>query len=127
MTGRPARSALLALLVALACEKKVEGPPSGGASDLSPAQAARSGAESVAHAAEPIPVPRDTVVSWGELTKLLRSAPDSVRAVLHTNDGKIAATLRDGHRYHAVEPTSGALFKLLREVDPAGHILIATE
>jgi hypothetical protein len=46
---------------------------------------------------------------------------------MQTRAGKLTATFRDGRRFHTTEPAYGAIVKLLHEVDPAGHVLIATE
>ena len=74
-----------------------------------------------------LPTPQDSTVSWPEFTALVRATPDSIRAVMQHRSLEVTATFRDGHRFHTKEPSFGAVMKLMREVDPAGHVLLATE
>jgi len=74
-----------------------------------------------------LPVASDSSVSWQRLTALVRAAPDSVLAVHQSHDRAVSVQFRDGRRYHATEPALDAIIRLLKEVDPAGRILIATE
>jgi prepilin-type processing-associated H-X9-DG protein len=66
-------------------------------------------------------------MSWAALAAIIRAQPDSVRAVMQTHDRKVTATFLDGHRIRTTEPAIDAIVTLLRQVDPAGHVLIATE
>jgi hypothetical protein len=61
------------------------------------------------------------------LAAAIRRRPDAIRAVQQTHSLKVTAVFKDGHRFHATEPQIDAILKLVREVDPAGQILIATE
>lgn len=74
-----------------------------------------------------LPPPQDSTVTWTEFTAIIRANPDSVRAVLQTHRREVTATLRSGIRLHATEPAIDDVIAFLRQVDPAGHILIATE
>jgi len=74
-----------------------------------------------------LPPPQDSTVTWTEFTAIIRANPDSVRAVLQTHRREVTATLRSGIRLHATEPGIDDVVSFLRQVDPAGHILIATE
>lgn len=74
-----------------------------------------------------LPAAIDSSVSWQRLTDVIRDIPDSVIAVRQTHSRRVSVQLRDGRRYHATEPSIDAIIRLLREVDPAGRILIATE
>ena len=115
----------LAALLVLGCGERRAAAPSaadGAASQLSsPAPVSTPPTISV------LPTPQDSSVSWAELTAIVRAQPDSVRAVMQTHARKVTATFLDGHRFHTTEPAIDAIVTLLRQVDPAGHILIATE
>jgi len=74
-----------------------------------------------------LPTPSDSSVSWPELVGTLRRNPEAVRAVMQTHARRVTVVLKDGRRYHATEPSMDAILTVLREVDPAGQILIATE
>lgn len=74
-----------------------------------------------------LPTPEDSTVSWPELVAIIRANPDSVRAVMQTHSRKVTALFKDGHRFHSTEPTIDAIVQLVRAVDPAGRILVATE
>jgi hypothetical protein len=39
----------------------------------------------------------------------------------------VTVLFKDGRRYHATEPVIDEIIRLLKEVDPAGRVLIATE
>ncbi|HEY7682205.1 MAG TPA: hypothetical protein VH879_06145 [Gemmatimonadales bacterium] len=73
------------------------------------------------------PAPDDSSVTWPELESLIRTHPDSLRAVMQTRARKVTVVFKSGHRYHATEPAINTVVKLLRTVDPSGQILIATE
>jgi hypothetical protein len=99
-------------------------PPPGGDSahaQLSPAPPA------IPQALPVLPPPQDSTVTWAEFKTIIRANPDSVRAVMQTHDRQVTATFRSGIRLHATEPDLDDVVAFLRQVDPAGHILIATE
>ena len=66
-------------------------------------------------------------MTWAEFKTIIRSNPDSVRAVMQAHSRRVTATFRSGIRLHATEPAIDDVITFLRQVDPAGHILIATE
>lgn len=74
-----------------------------------------------------LPPASDSTVSWAAFQAAIRAYPDSVRAVMQTHSRRVTATLRSGLRLHATEPAIDDVIRLLREVDPAGRILVATE
>jgi hypothetical protein len=74
-----------------------------------------------------LPPGSDTTVAWAAFEAAIRAAPDSVRAVLQTHSRRVTASFRNGLRLHTTEPAIDQVIRLLREVDPAGHILVATE
>lgn len=74
-----------------------------------------------------LPTPIDSSVNWTKMVELVRSAPDSIRAVHQVHTREVTVLFKDGRRYHATEPSIDAIIRLLKEVDPAGRILIATE
>lgn len=69
----------------------------------------------------------DSAVRWADLATMVRTTPESVRAVMQRRDRRVSVVFLDGRRYHATEPTIDAILTLVREVDPSGRILIATE
>jgi hypothetical protein len=69
----------------------------------------------------------DSSVTWGALQKIVRENPDSILAVQQTHSLQVSVAMRNGLRFKAKEPAIDAIIQLLREVDPAGRILIATE
>ena len=88
--------------------------------------------DSAATAAVPVttsvlPTPIDSSVSWGKLVEMVRLAPDSIRAVHQIHTRAVTVLFKDGRRYHATEPAIDEIIRLLKEVDPAGRVLIATE
>ena len=123
VTRRNAGLSLVALL-AVGCAEKQETARAVDAAD------SQASAPTPAPAPQTItfpPTPQDSAVSWTELTRIIRAHPDSVRAVMQTHARKVSATFLDGHRLHTTEPSIDGIVSLLRQVDPAGHILIATE
>lgn len=69
----------------------------------------------------------DSNVTWDRLVSMVTKNPDSVLAVRQTHQRAVSVMLRNGRRYNATEPTMDAIIRLLKDVDPAGRILIATE
>jgi hypothetical protein len=74
-----------------------------------------------------LPPASDSTVTWAVLVATLRAQPDSIRAVMQRHSGRVTVTLRNGVRLHAVEPAIDDVVRLLREIDPAGQIPVATE
>jgi hypothetical protein len=74
-----------------------------------------------------LPTPLDSAISWTKMVELVRSAPDSIRAVHQVHSRDVTVLFKDGRRYHATEPAIDQIIRLLKEVDPAGRVLIATE
>jgi hypothetical protein len=70
---------------------------------------------------------QDSSVTWDALQRIIRSHPDSILAVQQTRGLRVSVAMRNGLKYQAREPVADAIIQLLREVDPAGRILIATE
>lgn len=111
-----------ALLLATACSK--EPPPV--ARDSAAAAAAPTTADSAPRIFTPSPS-ADTTVSWDHLATLVRQQPEQIRAVTQTHARRVVVHFKDGRAFRAVEPRLDAIVELVRSVDPAGQILIATE
>jgi hypothetical protein len=112
--------AIFFLCLLTACERKSE--EARGPRELDSAATA-----AVPVATSVLPTPIDSSVSWGKLVELVRSAPDSIRAVHQIHTRAVTVLFKDGRRYHATEPAIDQIIRLLKEVDPAGRVLIATE
>ncbi len=69
----------------------------------------------------------DSAVTWPRLQAIVREDPDGILAVQQTRSLQVSVAMRNGMRFKAKEPRIDAIITLLREVDPAGRILIATE
>lgn len=69
----------------------------------------------------------DSVVAWPRLQQIVREDPDGILAVQQTRTRQVSVAMRNGMRFNSTEPAIDAILHLLREVDPAGRILIATE
>jgi hypothetical protein len=69
----------------------------------------------------------DSTVTWPKLQAIVRENPDGILAVQQTHALQVSVAMRNGMRFQAKEPQIDAIITLLREVDPAGRILIATE
>jgi hypothetical protein len=74
-----------------------------------------------------LPTPTDSSITWDKMVRLVRAAPDSIRAVHQVHTRAVTVLFKDGRRYHATEPVIDEIIRLLKEVDPAGRVLIATE
>lgn len=74
-----------------------------------------------------LPTPLDSAISWTKMVELVRASPDSIRAVHQVHSREVTVLFKDGRRYHATEPAIDQIIRLLKEVDPAGRVLIATE
>ncbi len=111
---------LLAALLLAACK-----PKSGDTAGDRQLDSAASAPDTSSSAALPTPI--DSSISWDRLVHLVKQGPDSIRAVhqVHTRD--VTVLFKDGRRYHATEPAIDDIIKLLKQVDPAGRVLIATE
>lgn len=70
---------------------------------------------------------QDSSVTWTELEKIVRADPDAILAVQQRHSLQVSVAMRNGLKFQAKEPRIDAIIQLLREVDPAGRILIATE
>ncbi|HSB53714.1 MAG TPA: hypothetical protein VLD58_05135 [Gemmatimonadales bacterium] len=114
------RRAMLLLILLAGCERRQE--KSHGDRALDSAATVPTPATS-----SPLPIPIDSTISWDRMERLIRSAPDSLRAVQQLHTRAVTALFKDGRRYHATEPRIDAVIHLLKEVDPAGRVLIATE
>lgn len=114
------RPLILAAIVVAACTPKPGDTPGDRALD--------SAATAQSTVATPVlPTPIDSSISWDRMVGLVRQSPDSIRAVhqVHTRD--VTVLFKDGRRYHATEPSIDDIIRLLKQVDPAGRVLIATE
>lgn len=116
---------MVSILLLSGCGGRSESGAAGGEADSSPAPLRVT--TSIPQTAFAPPAPQDSTVSWAELTAHIRRDPDAIRAVRQTHSLKVTAVFKDGHRFHSTEPHIDAIIRLVREVDPAGQILIATE
>jgi hypothetical protein len=115
----------ISLLLLTGCGSRSDSGSTAGKAESTPALP--PAATSIPQTVSAPPVPEDSTVSWAELAATIRGNPDAIRAVQQTHSLRVTAVFKDGHRYHATEPQIDAILKLVREVDPAGQILIATE
>lgn len=74
-----------------------------------------------------LPGTSDTSVAWPDFVTTLRRNPDAVRAVMQSHARKVTMVMKDGRRFNTTQPTMDAVLAILREVDPANSILVATE
>ena len=120
VTGIPMRRAILVVSLLAGCT-----PKSGDEHGDRQLDSAASAAAPVTTSALPTPI--DSSITWNKMVDLVKAAPDSIRAVhqVHTRD--VTVLFKDGRRYHATEPSIDDIIKLLKVVDPAGRVLIATE
>ena len=119
---RPWKSAGWAVGMLLwACLPRSERQATGGAADSAPP------ADTTPATITILPSTSDTSVAWPDFVTTLRRNPDAVRAVMQTHARKVTMVMKDGRRFNSTEPTMDAVLTLLREVDPANSILVATE
>ena len=114
------RRAIFLLCLLTACARKSEDA-------RAPRELDSAAAAAVPVTTSVLPTPIDSSVSWSKLVELVRSAPDSIRAVHQIHTRAVTVLFKDGRRYHATEPAIDEIIRLLKEVDPAGRVLIATE
>ncbi|HWA15393.1 MAG TPA: hypothetical protein VG817_03115 [Gemmatimonadales bacterium] len=69
----------------------------------------------------------DSTVTWPRLQAIVRENPDGILAVQQTRALRVSVAMRNGMRFQAKEPRVDAIIALLRDVDPAGRILISNE
>ena len=113
------RKAVLLLLLA-AC--------GGGGDNTQTAKAA----DSVADTSETVTItpPHTTVdstVDWSRLQELLRYETSKVTMVMEAPGRKASVRMKDGRLYHAIEPNSGDVIKLVHEIDKTGTIMVVAE
>ena len=114
------RRAILLLPLLFGCERKAD--------DARGERALDSAATAPAPVTTSVlPTPIDSAITWDRMVGLIRAAPDSLRAVQQLHTRAVTALFKDGRRYHATEPEIDAIIHLLKEVDRAGRVLIATE
>lgn len=114
------RRLLVAALFLTACSPKSGDNPSDRQLD-----SAASAPDTASTAALPAPI--DSSITWDRMVGLVKQAPDSIRAVHQVHNRSVTVLFKNGRRYHATEPAIDDIIKLLKEVDPAGRVLIATE
>ncbi len=114
------RRTILLLCLLNACNRKTDDGPG-------PRQLDSAAAAEATVTTSVLPTPIDSAVSWTKLVELVRSTPDSIRAVHQVHTRAVTVLFKDGRRYHATEPVIDAVIHLLKEVDPAGRVLIANE
>jgi hypothetical protein len=119
-------SCLLVALMAGGCQDKPGPKAQTAAQDTAPRPPIPPPVTSTTGTVVVLPPAHDTTLPWPDFAAAIRANPDSVRAVLQAGR-RVTATLRSGIRLHAVQPGPGQLLGLLREVDPAGHIILATQ
>ena len=118
--GISVRQAILLVCLLTSCSPKSQ--DGGGDRQLDSAATAAAPVTS-----SPLPTPIDSSITWVKMVALVRSTPDSIRAVHQVHTRAVTVLFKDGRRYHATEPVIDEIIRLLKEVDPAGRVLIATE
>jgi hypothetical protein len=119
-------SCLLLALLASGCQDKPAPGAQTAAQDTAPRPPLPAPVTATTGTIAVLPPAHDTTLPWPDFAAAIRANPDSVRAVLQAGP-RVTATFRSGVRLHAVQPVTGEVLGLLREVDPAGHIIIATQ
>ena len=69
----------------------------------------------------------DSAVDWSRLQDLLRYETSKVTMVMEAAGKKASVRMKDGRLYHATEPSSGAIIKLVHEIDKTGTIMVVVE
>jgi hypothetical protein len=115
------RHAGWALVLLWACLSRSERHTTSGAIDSAP------GADTTPSTVTILPSTSDTTVEWADFVATLRRKPDAVRAVMQRHSRKVTMVMKDGRRFNSTEPAMDVVLTILREVDPANSILIATE
>ncbi len=109
--------ALPLLVLTVACSKQVDSDATKAADSTAPPPQA---------SVPPAPAP-DSVVPWPRLSEILRYETSTILAVRQTHALAVTLRMKDGRTYRSTEPQLDAVVRLVREVDQAGRILIATE
>jgi hypothetical protein len=97
--------------------------------DTSAAKAADSAADSAPETVTIAPPPTtvDSTVDWSRLQDLLRYETSKVTMVIEAPGRKASVRMKDGRLYHATEPSSGAIIRLVHEIDKTGTIMVVAE
>jgi len=69
----------------------------------------------------------DSTVDWSRLQDLLRYETSKVTMVMEAPGRKASVRMKDGRLYHATEPRSGDIVKLVHEIDKTGTIMVVVE
>jgi len=69
----------------------------------------------------------DSTVDWSRLQELLRYETSKVTMVMEGPGSKASVRMKDGRLYHATEPSSGAIIRLVHEIDKTGTIMVVAE
>jgi hypothetical protein len=69
----------------------------------------------------------DSTVDWSRLQDLLRYETSKVTMVIEAPGRKASVRMKDGRLYHATEPSSGAIIRLVHEIDKTGTIMVVAE
>lgn len=115
------RRAAWAVALLWACQARSERQATSGAADSA------TPADTTPTTITILPSTSDTSLAWPDFVATLRRNPDAVRAVMQTHARKVSMVMKDGRRFNTTEPTMDAVLAILREVDPANSILVATE
>jgi hypothetical protein len=112
---------LLFLLLLGAC--------AGGGDNSQTAKAADSGADTASETVTITPPATtvDSTVDWSRLQELLRYETSKVTMVMEGPGSKASVRMKDGRLYHATEPSSGAIIRLVHEIDKTGTIMVVAE
>lgn len=119
--------ALAAGLLLAGCGGKTGSAASSRGGDSASGQLSPAAAVTTTQTISVLPPAQDSTVTWTDFKAIIRANPDSVRAVMQTHRREVIATFRNGVRLHATEPAIDDIIPFLRQIDPAGQILIATE
>jgi|GEM_PF-692012 hypothetical protein len=111
----------LLLLLLAAC--------TGGGDNAQTAKAADSAADTASETVTITPPATtvDSTVDWSRLQDLLRYETSKVTMVMEGPGTKASVRMKDGRLYHATEPSSGAIIRLVHEIDKTGTIMVVAE